>query len=235
MKKLLLLAAIAATSLGASAQTFGEIFEVTDEKGQVLESGTTITVDTYEDYLKGEGADIGLYSLAAGCAFYAKNINEEPYQLACEITRVNPSLEAVPAGEGGFGDYQACFDYSDGSVSGSCTSAHDGEPYFNLMKDVDVDVTVKMDVHQLGFDSLDPVTILFTYYVIEAEEKLEGAQFDIFIKFTHKYDISNGVAGIDADAADAEYFTLQGVRVANPVKGQLYIVRQGDKVRKAII
>lgn len=44
-----------------------------------------------------------------------------------------------------------------------------------------------------------------------------------------------GIETIDADAsAAAEYFTLQGVRVANPTEG-IYIVRNGSKARKVII
>lgn len=31
-----------------------------------------------------------------------------------------------------------------------------------------------------------------------------------------------------------EYFTVQGLRVANPVKGQMVIVRQGGKAFKAV-
>ena len=45
-------------------------------------------------------------------------------------------------------------------------------------------------------------------------------------------------AGVDDIVVDenapAEYFNLQGVRVANPENG-LYIVRQGNKVTKQII
>lgn len=237
MKKLLLLAAIAATSLGASAQTFGEIFEVTDEKGQVLESGSTIVCDTYAD--KYGGQIPGMVVQEAICHFYAKNINEEPYQLAYEFYRAAPSLEEVPAGEGGFGAYQACYAYFfEGGIptGGNCTDAKDGEvKYQGGLNDVDVDQIFEMAFHQLDFTSFDPMTIHFTYYVIEGGEKLEGAQFDLDIKFTHTYDITGGVAGIDADATDAEYFNLLGTRVASPVKGQMYIVRQGGKTAKIIL
>lgn len=41
---------------------------------------------------------------------------------------------------------------------------------------------------------------------------------------------------IDTDTdAPAEYFNLQGIRVTNPVKGQLYILRQGNKSFKIIL
>ena len=44
----------------------------------------------------------------------------------------------------------------------------------------------------------------------------------------------SGVDNIAADNAPAEYFNLQGVRVANPENG-LYIVRQGGKVSKQLV
>lgn len=45
-----------------------------------------------------------------------------------------------------------------------------------------------------------------------------------------------GVADITVDKnAAVEYFNLQGVRVSNPVSGNLYIVRQGDKVTKTVV
>ncbi len=54
-----------------------------------------------------------------------------------------------------------------------------------------------------------------------------------------KYDpTATGVAEIAADQpndAAPEYYNLQGIRITEPVKGQLYIVRQGSKVTKTII
>ena len=41
------------------------------------------------------------------------------------------------------------------------------------------------------------------------------------------------IAGGDGDAP-VEYYNLQGFRVMNPAKGQIYIVRQGDKVSKVL-
>lgn len=47
---------------------------------------------------------------------------------------------------------------------------------------------------------------------------------------------TNGVEAVEAAQAEtpAEYFNLQGIRVANPEAGQLYIIRQGNKVSKVI-
>lgn len=43
-----------------------------------------------------------------------------------------------------------------------------------------------------------------------------------------------GVEGVEADSVAAEYFNLQGVRVANPENG-LYIVRRGNTVNKVYV
>lgn len=46
----------------------------------------------------------------------------------------------------------------------------------------------------------------------------------------------NGIDGIAVDEnAPIEYFNLQGVRIANPEKGQLVITRQGSKTSKTIV
>lgn len=44
----------------------------------------------------------------------------------------------------------------------------------------------------------------------------------------------SGVEVVEAEEAAAEYFNLQGVRVANPTEG-LYIVRKGNKVSKVVL
>ena len=43
-----------------------------------------------------------------------------------------------------------------------------------------------------------------------------------------------GIEGIEAEQ-EAEYFNLQGLPVANPEKGGLYIIKRGDKVSKSVI
>lgn len=54
-----------------------------------------------------------------------------------------------------------------------------------------------------------------------------------------KYEGENpgvGIEGIDADSNEAaEYYSLQGLRIANPEKGQMVIVRKGNKTFKAIL
>lgn len=46
---------------------------------------------------------------------------------------------------------------------------------------------------------------------------------------------SNNAITIDANDTEASYFTLQGVRVAQPESGNIYVVRKGDKAFKALV
>lgn len=46
---------------------------------------------------------------------------------------------------------------------------------------------------------------------------------------------SSAIETISADAAEAEYYNLRGVRVARPISGGVYVVRQGSKVFKALV
>lgn len=52
-------------------------------------------------------------------------------------------------------------------------------------------------------------------------------------KGTQTTGVEDIIAGGDGDAP-VEYYNLQGIRVVNPAKGQIYIVRQGAKVSKVL-
>lgn len=56
--------------------------------------------------------------------------------------------------------------------------------------------------------------------------------FDYYIGIGAESGIKD-IEGVDENAP-AEYYNLQGVKVANPTPGQLYIVKQGSKVSKVI-
>ncbi|MCC8114692.1 MAG: hypothetical protein LIP03_12040 [Bacteroidales bacterium] len=49
------------------------------------------------------------------------------------------------------------------------------------------------------------------------------------------YGSTEGISSVAADNAAATYYNLQGVEVANPVAGRVYIMRQGNKVSKVIV
>ena len=60
------------------------------------------------------------------------------------------------------------------------------------------------------------------------------------VVLTLDYNVWTGEAGIKAPAVDASdapavFYNLQGMEIANPTAGQIYIVKQGGKVSKQII
>ncbi len=59
------------------------------------------------------------------------------------------------------------------------------------------------------------------------------------VSHSTEFDVKTGTVGIEDvtvdAAASAEYFTLQGVRVAHPEAGNMYIVRRGAEVSKELV
>ena len=69
-------------------------------------------------------------------------------------------------------------------------------------------------------------------YVVEGFLAIYNSNLQIYpTSFTK----SSGIDAIGTEVAPVEYYNLQGVKVQNPVKGQLYIIRQGKKAVKAIL
>lgn len=72
--------------------------------------------------------------------------------------------------------------------------------------------------------------VAFTEYPVTVHFVVSFADMTVTISKT------TGVEEIAADAAaPAEYYNLQGLRVAQPEAGQLYIVKKGDKVSKVLM
>lgn len=72
-------------------------------------------------------------------------------------------------------------------------------------------------------------------YEVIFDVKASSQYVDHLYVFYSNYD-GSGVNVIEASEADApvEYFNLQGIRVANPSKGRIYIKRQGSKTTKIV-
>ncbi len=63
-----------------------------------------------------------------------------------------------------------------------------------------------------------------------------GGKIITSIKVLYDVDTTTGIENVSAEENGvAEYYNLQGVRVANPTAGKLYIKRQGNKVTKVIM
>ncbi len=103
-----------------------------------------------------------------------------------------------------------------------------GAEYNNYaVKEVDVPVMIYAGRNDNSFDmwpfSSYPLDVYFTVNFKDNTVSISN--------------LPTGVETIDADdaAVAAEYYNLQGIRVNEPVKGQLYIVRKGNEVSKIVL
>ena len=88
-----------------------------------------------------------------------------------------------------------------------------------------------------GTIEYDPVNGYPLTYTLQSYDPDEGKMVNgIRMEFSDYVDVV-GIGDITADSADApvEYFNLQGIRVANPTPGQVYIRRQGDSATKVLV
>ena len=74
----------------------------------------------------------------------------------------------------------------------------------------------------------DPVTDNgdYTYAVTAVYNVGESKAVKTTVKVT------TGIQGVINDGHDAEYFDLHGIRIDKPVKGNIYLRRQGDRTEK---
>ena len=224
MKKLLLLAALAATMSPAFAEGFSDSFKVTYE-GETLTNGQTVIVDYYWDEIIKEYPEYaGMFPPDLKCAaeIFVNNITDEPKELMFSLNPVSPEVI-----DGDLGNYQLCFYFASGT--GNCLPDSSVKDFYTLADPVSAEEYVRLDVDQVKFTDLSPITLQLNM----KDPEVADSEFSININFTHKTDISLAVDGIQADTK-SEYFTIQGVRVAEPIKGQLYLERKGGKVVKRI-
>lgn len=238
MKKFILLAAIAASFTSMKAESFSDFFKLS-WNGETIENGQTITVKDYEDPNHEIGSMIPGYvpSYNAAARIIAENVNEEPWLLEFKLSRTAPSLEDYPVMGSEIGSYQLCFSYlnEEGKEeTGNCLAPSDENVLVSgsQVKEIDPETSLIMDIDQMQFTSLTPVSFRLDLYVTEGGETVEGGTATIYIDMTHEIDLGS-VNTIVTDSS-SEYYTIQGLRVSEPVKGNIYIVRKGSSVSKII-
>lgn len=90
----------------------------------------------------------------------------------------------------------------------------------------DGEVTINMPQGACRFNWVDYSAGIGAWYY-------NSSTADTKITFTYK---TSGVADVEAaENAPVEYYTLQGMKVANPAAGSIVICRQGSKVSKLIV
>ncbi|MCM1490611.1 MAG: hypothetical protein NC095_07290 [Muribaculum sp.] len=222
MKKFLLTAILAAMTASMNAESFADYFKLTFGD-KVIENGQTVTEDTYYD----EYADLGfddLKSYMAAATVKATNVNDESLNLDFNMTCVNEKTAM----------FQLCYDFE--SAPGNCLGAQNGQVTSPAnLRSIEAGSFIKLDIHEVDIqDFTTPTTFKLDLSARVGDMKLEGSDCTIYVNFTHTKDITAAVDGIEVDAASAEYFNLQGVKVAQPEKGSIYIVRKGSKVTKQL-
>lgn len=232
MKKLLLIAAVAASTATMSAETFSDFFKLTCGD-QVIENGQTIIDSNYYDEYAEFGIP-GVTNLVSQVKLKATNVAGESMDINCVMARTQPQIsEQFPSMGSALGFFKLCYDFS--NRPGTCLNI--GEDNQISSKDaiiVDPDEYILFDMEQCGFTDLAQTTFKLDLWVTEGGEKVAGTDCTVYVNFTHETDITAAVDGVEVDAAPAEYFNLQGVKVAHPEKGGIYIVRKGSKVTKQL-
>ncbi len=230
MKKFLLLAALAASFSPVFAEDFSDSFVITCD-GETYTNGQTITCLYYYDPIVINYPDLAGTmdpEYESKAQVFATNVSDEPKKLEFRLQYVTPTVEEFGANPH-LGSPTLCFFNQSGEAN--CLP----KPFeFNSNMPegpVSAEEYMRMDVEQLEFTDLTPVTLRLDLRVMEDDKEVSSAS--VFINFSHEVDITSGVEGIVADTK-AEYFNLQGVRVAEPQKGQIYIERKGGKVAKRI-
>lgn len=144
---------------------------------------------------------------------------------------------------GGYG-YEPGLPFSIDLAKGTCTAAR---TLFG--KDIQIDADTKADIYFASVDGGDIEGIItptengkvynvdigeWSFYDAAADEPLVRFSRS---SFPVNLDIS-GIVNVERESYDearVEYFTLQGLRVAEPEKGMIVIKRQGDKVSKTVV
>lgn len=220
MKKLFLTASLILAMAGiASAQNFADCFTVS-YKGTQLNDGDHVVVDTSNPG--------GFYETAIDVYATA----DEPKMATFTMAAFEPSFQTINDDYEGYGIPGLCYTpYVDNEpVGGNCWpgGAEDFGTGRCRIESVSNSGRVELQVHTGG--NL-PATYRLLMRLLDEDEDPTGEVFSIYVDMNSGV---NGIEGINADNVPAEYFDLQGRRVANPVNG-LYIVKRGEKVVKSFI
>lgn len=231
MKKFLLGAALVAVCASASAEDFSNLFKIT-YKGETIENGQTVTDSYYYDpilvdYPELAGDDWnGDYESKA--EIFATNISDEPQRLEFRLQYVTPTVDEFNANSA-LGYPSLCF-YSESGEANCLPNPYDFSSEMP-QNAVSAEEYMRMDVDHMSFTDLTPVTVKLEMRVMDEGKEIANAY--IFVNFTNKTDITMAVEGIQAESS-SEFYTIQGMRVAEPQKGQIYIERKGSKISKRI-
>ena len=222
MRKFLLSSLLAALTAPAFAQALTDKFVVTYNDVEVQNNQTIDVADYYDPniYYDPEFEDP---DYVPGMDGYDTTFQLKLNNISGAATALDLNMYVPEAADGFF---KLCYGFSDGP--GQCLNVKN-----NVVSASNVEVNegafTLFDIDQEGFFDLEPVKL-------QLDVNLTGSTdiFTVYINFTHQKDITSAVDGVMVDSSAEEYFNLQGLKVAEPQKGNIYIVRKGNKTSKRL-
>lgn len=207
MKKTLLLAFAVASFMGAQAATPELFFEHADNTMSPVTDGQTITLG-YDEI------DEGIYQWDSHLFAQA---NPE-MEITCRY-KTDASAQGAMM--------QVC------GIDGECKLG--GADWDQKVGYIDSDKPISMEIHVEYMDlmgdgapTFETMSTIQLFYTSTPDDVLT-----VNIKTVPQ--TAAGISNVTIDAnAPAVYYNLQGVQVANPAQGNIYIVRQGNKAAKIL-
>lgn len=215
MKKFLLsFALFAAAVIPVKAQDYVLYVGTETENGSVL---------NYKPVTDGENIVINPHFSGEDleCVAYVKIANNTSADATASISLTK--LEDKNVFNGTFVMFQAC-------VGGACQETN-----------VTAEVAANEETEggrgeHIGYSAMFITQEQANALVFDSKYKVNFKMGNVNQTFTLTYSSTiNSVGSVAAETTPAEYYNLQGMRVANPVEGEMYIVRQGGKVSKSFM
>lgn len=240
---------MAFAAMTVSAATAADYMKVSFN-GEEVENGGKVKVTGFAT----EGVTMGLFGYDSHDNYViVENVSAESYDLSWKSEYANPTWAVVSADPKKYGQFTLCTAVVNG-MGGNCfnpdpTTGAIDKVHNNFESKTKIELQdhltwgsgAMVGDKWMTFEYTDAdkeaaknelIEITITLCPMAGGQKVEGAEFVCTLQFG---DDNNAVAGIENDIdTPAEYYTLQGVRVANPEKG-IYIKRQGSKAVKVIL
>lgn len=207
MKKSLLLAFAVASVMSVQAATPQLFFEESDNTMTPVVSGQTITVG-YDEI------ETGIYQWDSRLFIQA----DPEMEVTCKFRSDAQTQGAM---------MQVC------GIDGNCvmgsTDWKEKSGYIDSEEPVSLEIHVEyMDFTGAGDPTYETNSVIEIYYSATPADV-------VTVNLKTMPQDAAGIETVSADTnAPAVYYNLQGVQVANPVQGGIYIVRQGNKASKIL-
>lgn len=238
MKKFLLSALLLGAGVAAaSAQSFDFYISNTLEESTNTNGIKTFTPVDYQKVSEGDVVEIknlyktyeddpAYYYVQADLMAYPKVVNLTSEKMTMSISYAEEGTQVDNTAQ--LGDVHAGFVTC---MGGQCTATNP----FTLEINANSETANNTGEH-IGYEISSETQGLVEQLTLKAKYNVTATANGQTLHFTLLYDRSGSasVGSVEASDAPAVYYNMQGIQVANPEAGRIYIVRKGDKVSKVI-